>query len=301
MRCTGYRSITAAVMSFTYSSIGIGISIDGLIRRAMTVDQYGGHHVGYDRKHEKKCHASYPSCPRNRLVCLRWASDASQTLPTHRAPKTAQNAWQCACVPNMAEKSCYLRVPKNLPTSLPWQGGILDMTCPTFTRNVNKCLKIRPSPYLVTDMTCRLSQKLPKNAWQIGCDPVMIRTCPGQGLHIVPRHALHIMPKNYREMPENQAASLLRPKHLPNMAYTPCPKNYLEMPGNHAASLLCPGHGLYTMSQKLPRNVRKDATRTLPEHGLHSLPRNCPKIPNKSSYDPALARTHPEHGLHTVF
>ncbi|CAA2995979.1 Hypothetical predicted protein [Olea europaea subsp. europaea] len=96
MRSTGYRSIAAAIISYTYSSIGIGIGIDGLIRRAITVDQYGGQHVGYDRKHEKKCHASYPPCPRNRRVCLRWASATSLLRPGRIAniactlcPKTA--------------------------------------------------------------------------------------------------------------------------------------------------------------------------------------------------------------------
>ncbi|CAA3008310.1 Hypothetical predicted protein [Olea europaea subsp. europaea] len=98
-------------------------------------------------------------------------------------------------------------------------------------------------------------------------------------------------------MPENQAVSLLWLKHVPDMAYIPCPKNCLEMSGNDDASLSCPGHGLYTVSQKLPRNARKDTAWTLPEHGLYSLPRNCPEIPISQ----AMTLPWPEHILNMAY
>ncbi|CAA3001828.1 Hypothetical predicted protein [Olea europaea subsp. europaea] len=88
-------------------------------------------------------------------------------------------------------------------------------------------------------------------------------------------------PRNCLEMPENHVASLPRPRRVPNMACTLCPKiamKYLNI-------RLCPYRG-------------QDASRTWPTYHAQK----CLKIGLRPSCVPDMARTmtHPEHGLYTV-
>ncbi|CAA2966811.1 Hypothetical predicted protein [Olea europaea subsp. europaea] len=133
-----------------------------------------------------------------------------------------------------------------------------------------------------------------------------------------PEHCLHTVPTNFLEMPGNQAMSLsqpghvsdmscilcpevpkiiLHPYHVPEMTCTSYPKNCLEMPGNQVASR--------TQSRSIPNMVRTSLSRSYlkihenqdvslpmrPEHGLHTVPKNCPEMPeNQAPYLSWLGR-----------
>ncbi|CAA2955342.1 Hypothetical predicted protein [Olea europaea subsp. europaea] len=111
----------------------------------------------------------------------------------------------------------YQKMPENQDASLPQRGHVLDMACTPCPQIAYKCLKIR---------------------W---------RSYRGQAS---PRSGQHTVPKNFPEMPEDQAASLSSSRSIPFMACTPSPKNYLEMLEYRAASRMRRGRGLHTMSQK---------------------------------------------------
>ncbi|CAA3008302.1 Hypothetical predicted protein [Olea europaea subsp. europaea] len=109
------------------------------------------------------------------------------------------------------------RVLENQDASLPQRGHVLDMACTPCLQTAYKCLKIR---------------------W---------RSYRGQAS---PRRGQYTVPKNFLEMPEDQAASLPSSRSTPFMACTPSPKNYLEMPEYRAASRMLRGRSLHIMSQK---------------------------------------------------
>ncbi|CAA2954916.1 Hypothetical predicted protein [Olea europaea subsp. europaea] len=134
-------------------------------------------------------------------------------------------------------------MPKNRDASLPRLGCVLDMACTPCPQTAYKCLKIGRRPYR------------------------------GQAS---PRSGQHTMPKNFPEMPEDQAAFLPPPRNVPFMACTPYPRNCLEMPKNRAVSLTRRGGGLHTVSQKLSRNAWKfdyilAAAQMRPGHYLHAV------------------------------
>ncbi|CAA3008304.1 Hypothetical predicted protein [Olea europaea subsp. europaea] len=99
-------------------------------------------------------------------------------------------------------------------------------------------------------------------------------SCPGHGLYIVSQKCLNIRlcpchvrdmartpcPRNCREMPENQVASLTQSRSVPNMARTLLPKNCLEIYENQDMSL--PTH---------------------PGYGLHTVPKNRPEMPENQA------------------
>ncbi|CAA2952734.1 Hypothetical predicted protein [Olea europaea subsp. europaea] len=114
-------------------------------------------------------------------------------------------------------------MPENQDASLPQRSHVLDMACTPCPQTAYKCLKIR---------------------W---------RSYRGQAN---PRSGQHTVPKNFPEMPEDQAASLPSSRSIPFMACTP-----LEMPGNSVASLPQPRRILNTACtpciEKLSRNTQK--------------------------------------------
>ncbi|CAA3000082.1 Hypothetical predicted protein [Olea europaea subsp. europaea] len=118
-------------------------------------------------------------------------------------------------------------------------------------------------------------------------------------------------------MPENQAGFLLwlgRVQDMAYMAYTSCPKNHREMPENKAAFLLRPRLGMHTVSKKLPRMPRNEPTSltwsahhvafaaslSRLQHRLHTVSQKLPRNAWNPGCVPAVAKKHPENGLHTV-
>ncbi|CAA3008308.1 Hypothetical predicted protein [Olea europaea subsp. europaea] len=125
--------------------------------------------------------------------------------------------------------------------------------------------------------------------------------------------AYTLCPRNYLEMPRNQAASLSRSGRILDKActpyleiaqkclkinlrpYTPCPRNCPEMPERRAPSMA------YT---PYPRNclempkIRLRPCRFL-DIAYTPCPRKLPRNALKLGYIPAVARTHPER-LHIV-
>ncbi|CAA2984917.1 Hypothetical predicted protein [Olea europaea subsp. europaea] len=81
----------------------------------------------------------------------------------------------------------------------------------TLPRN---CLEYHESvPIASWTLRAHRVQKLPRNAWKLGCLLAMIKTHP--------EHGLHAVPKNCPEMLENQAPSLPWLGCVLNMACTP--------------------------------------------------------------------------------
>ncbi|CAA2995986.1 Hypothetical predicted protein [Olea europaea subsp. europaea] len=107
MRCTGYQSIAAAVMSFTYSSIGIGI--DGLIRRAITVDQYGGHHKS-------------PGVPTMGI-------GMNYVLPTYASTLHMDGTRCCLHVSTSRAAFMCMKICLRVPASLTWLGYHATFVC----------------------------------------------------------------------------------------------------------------------------------------------------------------------------
>ncbi|CAA3000077.1 Hypothetical predicted protein [Olea europaea subsp. europaea] len=87
-------------------------------------------------------------------------------------------------------------MPEYWDASLPRLGRVMDMACTLSPQTAYKCLKIRRHPH------------------------------HGQA---APRSGQHTVPKNFPELPKNQAASLPSPRSVPFMACTPSPKNCLKI------------------------------------------------------------------------
>ncbi|CAA3000150.1 Hypothetical predicted protein [Olea europaea subsp. europaea] len=215
----------------------------------------------------------------------------------------------------MACTPCCLHVIENLPTFLPWPGCVPDMASTPCPRN---CPEM-PEKLVVSLSRPRhgphnVSQKLPRNAYKLGCISDKAGMCPG--------HDLHTVHRNFSKIPENRAASPPWPERLSDMASTPCSSNRREIHENQVASLSCPGHGRHTVSQKLPRNAKTSGcipvgARTYPRHGLYIMPRhalytvpkNCPerpknpaaslpcpgRVPNMACYIPTVSSTWHAH------
>ncbi|CAA3009667.1 Hypothetical predicted protein [Olea europaea subsp. europaea] len=81
---------------------------------------------------------------------------------------------------------------------------------------------------------------VPTNCLKIRLRPYLARTRPGHGLYTMPKNYLEILENQALspcvsdmtclEMPKNQAASLLRPGYVSDMAYTLCPKTSQKCP-----------------------------------------------------------------------
>ncbi|CAA3000159.1 Hypothetical predicted protein [Olea europaea subsp. europaea] len=214
-------------------------------------------------------------------------NDASQTWSAHRAPKTAQNAWKRAYVSNMVVAPSDLRVPKNRLAFLPGPGRVPDMACKSCPNNYVEmprnqatslshrgCISdMADTPHLETTQKC-----------------LKIRLRPYRGLHASQTQPAH----RVLEMPKRRVS---------DKTCTPCPRSCLKMPRNQAASLSHPEQSRHTVSQKLLRNAWKSSyvpavARTHPGHDLHTVPRNCPKMPKNlvaSQSWPGASHTWPVH------